>query len=246
VVIGTLYQPLNLGRSDNWPLDVSHAVPLLDLRDAISFPASFESATTREHARHAVLFPALAMRKDTLAALVDPRERWRKLNEYRPALMGAIPNYAGRDAEMPPLQLSRAGGEQDWGDASAEQRAQIETHLQQLAIDDPSLSAANQIYLAHWLQASAAIAARRGVELYVFPLPRGPYAELLPPETEDTAVRRALASTANAHLLPTPAYRALEAPQFFFDALHVNAAGRERMSTALGEQLGHLLDEKAP
>lgn len=246
VVFGVVYQSPNLWRWDNWPLDVPHAAPLLGLGDTLSFPAGFESEEMRERARHAVLFPALAMQKDTLAALAQPWVRWKKLRVNRPIRMAAIPDYPGREETMPSLQFTRATGVQDWSDASAVQRTQIEDHLQQLANDDPALGVVNQSYFAHWLNASAVIAARRGVQLILFPLPRGPYAAMLPPDSDDVPVRRALASATNVKLLPTPAFHALEAPQFFFDTLHVNAAGRERMSIALSEQLGRLLDEEAP
>lgn len=239
VLVGTLYAPRALGPTADWALDPAHQAPLLRLGDAASYPASFASAEMRERARHAVLLPALALRQDTLALLAAPHERWRKLRRYRPAFLQAVPNYGGREETMPALGFDAAGGVQDWSGASAAQRALVEGHLAELRAPEAEATvAANRAYRERWFGALAELSAAHGARLLVAPLPRGPYREVQPPPA---ATPDAVAGRNDVLVLPTDLLLELEQPQYFFDVLHVNRAGRERMSTALGESVARVL-----
>lgn len=236
VLIGTLYAPPPVGASADWALDPTHAAPLLGLRDARAFERSFTSPAMRERARHAVWFPALAMRQDTLAALRAPLERYRKLRNYRPALLAAIPAYAGNGGRMPALAFDARAQVADWAGADATQRAKVETLLREFHTPVPdALVVANRAFRAEWFARIAALAAQHEAALLLVPLPRGPYRALLPaPSPPDLgAARRAPGLRA----LPSDFSLALEQPEFFFDELHLNAAGRLQLSAALGAEL---------
>lgn len=244
VVIGAVYAPRAQEAIANWPLDPAHQAPLVGLSDASSYPRSFASETMRERARHAIWLPALAMRQDTLALLASPRERWHKLRKFRPGFLAAVPGYGGRGETMPTLAFDPEGRVIDWGDASAAQRALVEGHLAELGAPEPAdVATANEEYLRRWFGALADLAAANGARLIAFPLPRGPYRELQPALRADAAVPAAIAGHDVALALRADLLLELEEPTYFFDVLHLNRAGRERMSARLGEELRRVLDE---
>jgi hypothetical protein len=246
VLVGTLYQPRDAMRLAEWPLDPAHQIPLLDLADLRDYPDAFESEPMRERARRTLLLPALAMQQDTRAALAAPLERAHKLLRSRPGFLAAVPEYAGREARMPELTLDRAGAVLDWRDANATERATVESHLAELrAPADPDIAASNRAYAARWLGGMAELAAQRGARLILFQLPRGPYHALQPPHPDDAAALAALHGHDRATALPADLLDELEQPQFFFDALHLNRAGRERMSALLGQRVPPLLRDGA-
>jgi hypothetical protein len=243
VVVGAVYQPRAHEAIANWPLDPAHQAPLLGLADALSYPQGFASETMRERARHAVLMPALALRQDLVALLSSPRERWRKLRKFRPGFLQAVPHYGGRDETMPALAFDATGAVRDWRDASVHQRALVQGHLAELRAPEAAhVVAANDAYRRHWFGALADLAAANGARLILLPLPRGPYREVQPAPGADAGVPAAIAGRGDAVALRADLLLELEQPQYFFDVLHVNRAGRERMSARLGEEVRRVLD----
>lgn len=237
-VIGTLYEPQNRQAIADWPLDPAHQAPLLGLEDLRDYPAGFVTAPMRERAHHAILFPALAMRADTLAALAAPLERRRKLRRFRPGFLTAVLDYSGRAERMPDLAFD-ADGELITQDAlDPAQRVLVESHVAELReIPDPALEAANAEYLAAWFAALARLADEQGARLVLAPLPRGPYAALHPAPAAAPMLAALSAQHPHAQLLPADLFVELEQPGFFFDTLHLNGEGRARFSTRLGDAL---------
>ena len=94
----------------------------------------------------------------------------------------------------------------------------------------------NAAYLDHWMTRIGALAARSGARTIAFQVPRGPYVELLPPRDAPTWT--------GVRTLPPDLLAELETPRYFFDLLHLNRAGRERMSVLLGERVRAELDAK--
>ena len=245
VVVGAIYQPEDRGTVANWPLDPAHQAPLVGLADARDYPASFASDGMRERARHLVLLPALAMRQDTTALLAAPFERWHKLRKFRPGLLQSVPHYGGREETMPPLAFDANGQVSDWSNASGTVRALVEGHIADLhAPPDPGIVAANLSYRRQWLGALADLTAANGASLVMFPLPRGPYADIQPPLRPDAVVPTAIAGRPRSIALPADLLLDLEQPRYFFDVLHLNHAGRERMSARLGEEVHRVLAGK--
>lgn len=242
VVVGTLYRDTGTGLRANWSLDPAHASALLSLADAIAYPATFESAQMRERARHAVLFPALAMRQDTLALLQAPRERRDKIRDGRPGFLASVRNYPGRTETMPVLRFAADGHSVvDWGQATAEQRGKIEAHLSELTPRPEAVIAPNDAFLGRWLGAMAQLAHDRDALFVVYPLPRGPYRDALGEEPPLPSSLQALQRAPGVTVLPPDQFARLEAPDYFFDALHANRAGREYTSDSIGSAVRALL-----
>ncbi len=242
VVVGMLYQPMGAGRWADWSLDPAFMAPLTDLRDAREFPASFDNAAIRRRAHHTLWLPALQMQKDTQALLASPRERRRSLRGKRWWLEN-IGNYPGREGVMPALEFDAGRRVLDWGDATPEQRQQVEQHLAILA---GTPAAANDEFLAHWLGRMLALARDNDAPLIVFPLPRGPYPQALPGEHGTTPSLAALAREPDVVVLPADFLADLEAPGYFFDALHANTAARRIMSERLARAVADAMAAGEP
>lgn len=207
VVIGTLYEPTDGIRSADWPLDPLHQVALVGLRDVFEYPDATSPGAPRARAWRALLLPALTAQQDLRALLAAPLQRWKSLRKRRQYIDDTI-DYAGHEERLPAASPDAAGP----------------------APVPAALAAENAAYLRGHLDAIARRAASHGAKTFVFPLPRGPYAAELPPLPATPAWGAAKA-------WPSDLFAALEAPEYFFDRLHLNRAGRERLSAAVGERV---------
>ncbi|MCX7557632.1 hypothetical protein OS187_12530 [Xanthomonadaceae bacterium JHOS43] len=237
VVVGVPYQPTGAARWVDWSLDPAFMASLTDLRDAREFPASFEDPDIRRRARHAFWLPALQMQQDTQALFASPRERWRSLRGKR-WWLAHVDDYPGEDAHMPALEFDGNRQVRDWSRATAEQRAALEQHLQILS-QEPA--ADNEAFLGHWLGRLLGLVRGNGARLIIFPLPRGPYPEILPRDNVPSAALSALAQEPDVTLLPADFLADLEAPGYFFDALHANSTARAIVSRRLAAAVAEVM-----
>ena len=246
IAIGTLYTPVERGPRSDWAIDPSHQVALVGLRDVFEYPGSFPPGPTRRRALHAVLFPALAFREDLRAFLAAPLERWRRTQKVRPKYIDDTLAYPGRDERLPVLAFSPQGKPLDLAPASAALRAAIEREAGGAGVPiPPPIAQANADYEARWVGAMAERAARRGARTFLFPIPRTPYPPLLPAPGGPAPVPVFAARLPATEALPETMNAGLESPEFFFDLLHLNRAGRERMSRDVGEAIRTRLGEGA-
>ncbi len=242
VLIGMVYPDMGGSVSADWPLDPAFMAPLVDLRDAVSFPASFDDPQMQARAREAIWFPTLLMQKDIQAMLAAPLERRRSLRGKR-WWLDNIAHYPGRGGTMPELSFDARHEVLDWDGANAEQREAVEQHLRTLAQAPPPQ---NAIYLEHWLGEILALVRRRGAHLMFYPLPRGPYPQILPhPQSLPPALAR-LAQERDVTVLPPDFLADLEAPSYFFDALHGNIPARTITSERVAHALHDALARAAP
>ena len=240
VALGINHQ-IPASRLSDWALSPNQDIALLGLRDTLSYPDSFLSDGMRARGRQALLFPAVTMRQDTLALLAAPGQRWTELHRVRPGYLAAVPGYPGRDSRMPELHLSAAAEVIDWGNATAEQRAQVGVMIgDQLLASDPETLALNREYLRRWLGKTARLMRQQQSRLVAFPLPRAPYPTLLAEQPGPT-VAEVLSSVPGLHSLLPAEIRELERPEYFFDMVHANRAGRERISTVVSHAVQPLI-----
>lgn len=243
VVVGLPYRHIGGGELANWSLDTLFMAPLVDPRDMWTFPASFTSEEMRRRAHRTVWMPALVMQADTRALLSAPEARRQHL-EYRQWWLEHASNYAGREERMPALRFDAAGQVVDFSDADAGQRQKIEQHLRDVRVAEKPV---NDAFLAHWLGQVLALARAHDVPLIFYPHPRSPYPALLPDFGELPPSLAALANEPEVTVLPPDFLADLEAPDYFFDTLHVNLHGREvisrRVAQAVAQVIGHPLPD---
>lgn len=232
VVVGIVYSPSGSGDWADWSLDPALTVPLLDLRDAREFPASFHDPWLRGRVSAAMWLPAIFMQKDVQSLLTAPLKRRRSLRRKR-RWLDNIGNYRGRDAVMPELAFGPDHRVLDWTGATAEQRAALEQHLRIL----DQVPADNDAYARHWMGKLLELVRRHHASLVFYPLPRGPYAQILPPQPVAPPWLVALQHEPDVTVLAPDFLADLEAPEYFFDALHANSTARlitsERVARAV-------------
>lgn len=100
-----------------------------------------------------------------------------------------------------------------------------------------ALARENAAWQYRWLRRIGERAAARGAPTLAYALPRGPRREVLPP--------RRMPDWPGIETMPADLFADLEAPPYFFDALHLNRAGRERVSAVMGERVRARLAREA-
>jgi hypothetical protein len=210
VVLGMLYVSTDRALSRDWPFDPLHQVALVGPGDLARYPHETSEGAARARAWQAVLLPGLIAQQDARDLLLAPWRRLRHLRGRAQYVHDSI-HYAGSDVRLPDIDI----------DAAAMADARIATA--------PAIARENAAYRAHWVRRIGERAAARGAPLITFALPRGPYTELLP--------ERATPDWPMADELPADLLADLEAPQYFFDRLHLNRAGRDRLSALVGERV---------
>jgi hypothetical protein len=227
----------------NYPGDTSYLPALLRVSDIDDYPTSFSAPDQRSRARRAILFPLNAMREDFRDLLAHPLQRWRDLRRARKTWLYGFGDYPGHDGALPDLVIDpQTGSPTDWDSVDADLKARLESYFQRVRNPaPPPLQAANDEYLREWLGRIAQRYAARNVPVFVFAVPRGPWHRMLAPIPEAKGTIAELATQGSVHALPGDAFVALEQPQFFFDAYHLNRQGRERFSRLFAQQVTPLL-----
>lgn len=237
IVVGVPYRYFGGAELADWSLDAAFMAPLVGLSDAGSFPATFASEEMRRRAAGTIWLPALTLQKDVQSLLASPAQRKKSLKRKR-WWLGNVSSYAGRDERMPALDFSVDGTVLDWGTATPEQKRSVEQHLTDLSYPP---KASSDEFLGRWLGQLLLLARQAGVPLIVYPNPRGPYPQVLPEDEGLPPSLQALADEPDVTVLPSDFLAHLEAPEYFFDAVHANSDGRRLTSEAVARAIAEVL-----
>lgn len=223
----------------NYAADTNYLQPLLRFTDFSEYSESFTEPAERERARRAVALPMQALHDDITALLRSPLQRFRHTGRSRRLWMDASVNYPGRDQRLPDLDIDvAAAAPRSWDGVAESTKPALEGYFRGLRQHASAQTiAANNAYLERWIGAISQCYHAAGGKVFVFSMTRGPWHELLVPPPE---IGGAIADLANRDLidpLPPATFVALEQPQYFFDQLHMNHAGRERFSRLLATQI---------
>jgi hypothetical protein len=227
----------------NYPLDVSYAAPLLRLGDLYDFPASFTNSDLRTRATRAILLPMQALHEDVQDLLAHPLERYDRVHRVRRIWLRVLGSYGGQGEALPQLAIDDATGQPvSWGSDEATWKPKLAGYFRDMRKQAPAdLQAANSAYQRYWIDRIASRYRSHGAKVIVFNMARGPWkAQLLPAPVLD----RTLAEMRDAGeilALPGDAFTTLEKPEYFFDTLHLNSAGRERFSKLFAAQVAPLV-----
>ncbi|MFT3789722.1 MAG: hypothetical protein QM741_01320 [Rudaea sp.] len=243
IVLMVDYGPTWGGSFADSPLDTSHLTPLLRLTDFFDYPASFHDADERERARRAILLPLQAIRLDVLDFVAQPTKRLDEIHDTRPIWIDVLNKYEGHKEALPDLPIDAATGmPNDWGTDAATLKPKLESYFSDLRTPvDPATIEANIDYEREWVGRIAARYRAHGIPVIVFNIPRGPWhGSLVAPPQPNRALLE-LARAGSIDLLPGDAFVQFEKPQFFFDTLHMNHAGREAFSALLARKIAPLV-----
>lgn len=209
--------------------DIAFLHPLLRLEDAADFPWSFPSGAGRLEATEAILFSGLFYKTDIQDFLRNPGKRLRAVTawhqhgyEWVYAYPGRAPSLEGLDLDLVTGTLSIPPGH------AAIQVGDLAPYAGQLRRfrGRPPDNAAATAYRREWLGRIAALCRADGVKLFVYRIPRGPLHHLVGADNTPTGVLAQLAHEGALELLPASLFDRLERPEFYFDELHLNTAGR--------------------
>jgi len=227
----------------NYPLDTGYAVPLLRITDVLDYPATFSDPAQRARARRAILLPLQALHDDARALLAAPRRRYHEIVDNRPQWLEAVGAYPGREQALPDLVIDHDSGlPVEWGPHESDFKPMLEGYFRGLREHaDAARQASNMDYQREWLGRIAARYAAHNVPVIVFVVPRGPWRATLSPPPVANAALAEMAARGRIHPLPGDAFVELEQPQFFFDTLHMNRAGRTRFSQLFARAVAPLV-----
>lgn len=217
--------------------DTGYLVPLLRLSDLSDYPASFTDLNLRAAARRAMLLPLQALHSDASNLIAHPFKRRHDVRSTRRNAAYSALHYAGQEGRLPDLELDATGLPVDWG-ADPTLQARLETYFRDLQQPPtPAMQSSNDAYLREWLGRIATRYAAHRVPVFVFVVPRGPWHGARVPAPQPSGPVGVLAARGQVVPLPGDAFVALERPQYFFDAAHLNRDGRERFSRLFARQI---------
>ena len=218
--------------------DIAFLHPLLSLTDLTDFPWSFRSWPAQLEAIEAILFKGLFYKADLQDFARNPRQRIHDVRAWRQHGSEWIANYPGHDTSLDGLDLDPATGKLSvlpGHKAIAPENLIPYTQRLRRYGGRPPDSAAAAAYRREWFGRLATFAKQNGIKLFVFRIPRGPLHYLADIDNEPTGALADLARQGALELLPASLFDNLERPEFFFDELHMNAAGRQLFSVKLAD-----------
>lgn len=216
--------------------DILFAHPLLRLSDLPVFPPSFPTRPEQLEAAEAILFAGLFYKADLQDFIADPAERIRQVLAWRAHGREWIANYQGNDGTLAGLGFDLQTGALSVASEHASPRpAALAAYAANLRANHGRFadSDAAAAYRREWFGRIAALCRHAGIPLIVFRIPRGPLHHMVDADAQPTGVLEAMAQAGELKLLPADTFDSLEWPQYFFDDLHLNHAGRQAFSVAL-------------
>lgn len=228
---------------DEWinrPLDTAYAAPLLNWGDLWSYSRSFDDPKQQHKSVLEIIFPAMAFKSDVLGFIQSPRQRIRKAFQWRAGISGWLEGYTGRPESLPAADVP-FGRAALLARLSDDSHNRIKDYLRRYGEAQPMSPDRVMAYRYRWFGQIADTYRSGATRLNVFLIPRGPYHAAMNKPAEASGSLRTLESQGYFGLLPPDSALMLEKPEYFFDELHLNEAGRQVFSRTLTEAvLTHL------
>ena len=226
------------GNMGNRSVDISMAAPLLQYTDAFSFAASFREWKHRYAAFTACILRGSAYRADLADLLQHPAERLSQAKR-RMALLGATYHYDGRQGDLSDLSYDTESGKLTFPpNTSSLKRLTLEQNVKTLQADDGRAERPG-----YWTRRIVRRYEKSRTALIFFRLPRGPLASVVRPMQGTDLADTGLAAQ-GATILNPLLFADLERPEYYFDANHPNAMGRQHITERLVGELLSRLDQK--
>lgn len=219
--------------------DMNYCLPLLSYSDLYHFPETFSDKKLLDRARWAIVFPLAFLQSDIRGFILHPIARAQKASFWRSGYPDWIYDYPARPEALPNFAFeTNSIRPRDWQGVSDPLKSQLEGYFAELSGGFQHLPLATVAsYRRTWYGGIAADYASTGVPVYVFLMPRGPFHAQLKGLGPVTGSLASLASSGSIRLLDPKPFSELEIPANFFDHLHLNAVGREKLTQCLVKTL---------
>jgi len=222
------------------PLRISMAAPLLRYGDCFTFASAFQQWSGRIRAFTACILRGSAYQSDVVDLLEHPIARIRSV-QRESAMIHSRAVYKGRDYDMVGTSYDPTTGQMTFPPRLTEaQREAIRKSLLQPSQSEMQYSLRLQ---RDWIPRILNRYSKSPTAIVLTPVPRGPFSELPAfSVAQRTAFPEAMAQR-TFFSLPQQTFDFLEKPDYYFDAFHLNAKGRQRFTERLVTELVARLGE---
>ena len=231
--------PYGLGYEPNSadPLRISMTAPLLRYGDAFHFASGFQRWSGRFRAFVASLLRGSAYQDDVVDLLSHPVARIRSIQQADKPRSGS--EYKGRDYDLVGTSYDASTGQVTFAPKLTEaQRLAFRKSLIQPSQSDTEYSLKLQ---RDWIPRIMNRYSHSPTAIVLTPLPRGPFLELGGFSKSYESVLPNYVIQRTTFSLPGHTFEFLEKPEYYFDAFHLNAKGRQKFTeTLVSEVLGRL------
>jgi hypothetical protein len=215
-------------------LRISMAAPLLRYGDCITFASAFQQWSGRFKAFTACILRGSAYQSDVADLLEHPIERVKRI-QREPAMVHARAVYRGRDYDMVGTSYDPTTGQMTFPPRLTEaQRQAIRKSLLQPSQSEMQYSLRLQ---RDWIPRILDRYSKSLTAVVLTPVPRGPFAELPAFSVAQSATFPEVMGQRTVLSLPERTFEFLEKPDYYFDAFHLNAKGRQRFTEKLVTEL---------
>jgi hypothetical protein len=224
------------------PLRISMAAPLLRYGDCFTFASAFQQWSGRFRAFTACILRGSAYQSDVADFLEHPIARIKSV-EREPAMVHARAVYKGRDYDMVGTSYDPTTGQMTFPPRLTEsQREAIRKSLLQPSQSEMQYSLRLQ---RDWIPRILNRYSTSPTAIVLTPVPRGPFDELPAFSVAQRAPFPQVLAQRAVLSLPEQTFDFLEKPDYYFDAFHLNAKGRQRFTERLVTELVARLDAAA-
>ncbi len=229
---GIGYEPNNAD-----PLRISMTAPLLRYGDGFHFASGFQRSSGRFRAFMACILRGSAYQDDVVDLLSHPVARMRSIQQADEVHAGR--EYKGRDYDLVGTSYDAATGQVTFAPKLTEaQRLAFRKSLIQPSQSDTEYSLKLQ---RDWIPRIMDRYSHSPTAIVLTPLPRGPFLELGGLSRAYGSVLPTSVVEGTRFSLPGHTFDFLEKPEYYFDAFHLNAKGRQKFTeTLVSELLGRL------
>jgi hypothetical protein len=231
--------PYGLGYEPNSadPLRISMTAPLLRYGDAFPFASGFQRWSGRFRAFIAGILRGSAYQDDVVDLLAHPIARIKNVRQANKPHSRS--EYKGRDYDLVGTSYDASTGQVTFAPKLTEaQRLAFRKSLIQPSQSDTEYSLKLQ---RDWIPRIMNRYSNSPTAIVLTPLPRGPFLELGGFSKGYESVLPTSVIERTSFSLPGHTFEFLEKPEYYFDAFHLNAKGRQKFTeTLVSELMGRL------
>jgi hypothetical protein len=231
--------PYGIGYEPNSadPLRISMTAPLLRYGDCFHFASGFQRWSGRFRAFVACILRGSAYQDDVVDLLSHPVARIKSIQQADK--MRSRSEYKGRDYDLVGTSYNATTGQVTFAPKLTEaQRLAFRKSLIRPSQSDTEYSLKLQ---RDWIPRIMNRYSHSPTAIVLTPLPRGPFLELGGFSKGYESVLPTSVIQRTSFSLPGHTFEFLEKPEYYFDAFHLNAKGRQKFTeTLVSELLGRL------
>src|SRR5438477_6684278 len=219
-------------------LRISMAAPLLRYGDCFNFASGFQRWSGRFRAFTACILRGSAYQSDVADLLEHPIARIRSVQQEAERMQSRAA-YKGRDYDLVGTSYDPTTGQVTFAPKLTEaQRQAVRKSLIQPSQSDTEYSLKLQ---REWIPRILNRYSNSSTAIVLTPVPRGPFAQLPGFSKAFHSILPSGVIRRTAFSLPEETFDSLEKPEYYFDAFHLNAKGRQRFTeTLVSELVGRL------